>query len=135
MKEILDLFGDASGHVVNLQKCTISLIHCEGIDVEVLASYLPCRVARFPCTYLGLPLTPVAFMKADLQPLVDPVANKWAISKSSLLFQTDRLTLIKTVLTTLTIYHMSSLHIPPWVFKAITKICLSFFWRGSEETK
>lgn len=51
------------------------------------------------------------------------------------MFTTGRLSLIKTVLTTIVIYHMLSLDLPPWVFKSITKICHSFFWRGSEEAK
>lgn len=55
IKEFLALFGGTSGLKVNLQKCAISPIRCDGLNLDVLAASLPCQSAQFPCTYLGLP--------------------------------------------------------------------------------
>jgi hypothetical protein len=46
-----------------------------------------------------------------------------------------RLTLVKSVLTAIPIYHLITLQCPKWVFKAIDKIRRSFLWKGRKEIK
>lgn len=50
--------------------------------------------------------------------------------RTSTVYTTGRLSLINSVLTAITIYHMLSLELPPWLFKTITKLCPCFFWRA-----
>lgn len=54
IKEILRVFGVASGLVTNLSKCSMTPIHCQDLDMTMLQDTLPCNVVQFPCTYLGL---------------------------------------------------------------------------------
>jgi hypothetical protein len=56
-RAILSLFGDASGLITNMEKCSIPLIHCSEDDVATVLEAFLGRLAPFPCTYLGIPLT------------------------------------------------------------------------------
>jgi hypothetical protein len=53
-KEILNASGMASGLQTNLHKSCIIPIHCEDVSLLPVRDTLPCTVAEFPCTYLGL---------------------------------------------------------------------------------
>ena len=53
-KDILQIFGEASGLQTNLQKSCVIPIQCgEGI-VEEVNNTLQCNTSSFPTTYLGL---------------------------------------------------------------------------------
>lgn len=54
---ILQLFGDASGLVTNVQKSSVMPIQCSEDNMAVVQTLLPCEITRFPCKYLGLPLS------------------------------------------------------------------------------
>lgn len=47
IKEILALFGDTSGLKANLQKCAISPIRCDGLNLDVLAVPSPANRLNF----------------------------------------------------------------------------------------
>jgi len=55
--DILQLFGEASGLKINVQKSTVLPIHCMAQHLTTLQTHLPCQISKFPCTYLGVPLT------------------------------------------------------------------------------
>jgi hypothetical protein len=54
VKEILKIFGTASGLVTNVRKCSITPIQCEEQDMIVVQDSMPCNVVEFPCKYLGV---------------------------------------------------------------------------------
>jgi hypothetical protein len=54
---ILDAFGQASGLQTNLNRSCIIPIQCAEDSVEEISNTMPCRMAEFPCTYLGLPIS------------------------------------------------------------------------------
>uniref|UniRef100_A0A453MY32 Uncharacterized protein n=2 Tax=Aegilops tauschii subsp. strangulata TaxID=200361 RepID=A0A453MY32_AEGTS len=56
VKEILDLFGRASGLKVNYAKSSATVLHEEQGATEIITS-LGCSTAALPVTYLGMPLT------------------------------------------------------------------------------
>lgn len=56
-REILTLFGAASGLIVNLSKSAALPIRCSTVEMEAVCTSLACASASFPCKYLGLPLT------------------------------------------------------------------------------
>ena len=57
VREILRIFGVASGLHTNYDKCSISPIRCsDELSAEVSAA-LACPIAQFPITYLGLPFS------------------------------------------------------------------------------
>lgn len=57
IKAVLDLFGAASGLKVNLLKSSITPIHCNQQQLDMVSELLPCKVEEFPIIYLGLPLS------------------------------------------------------------------------------
>src|SRR6185312_12181132 len=56
--DILQLFGEASGLKTNVQKSTVSPIHCLEEHRALVQAHLPCQITEFPCKYLGVPLSP-----------------------------------------------------------------------------
>lgn len=56
-KDILHLFGAASGLEANIQKSSDVPIQCSVDELAVLLQeHLPCEVKELPCKHLGLPL-------------------------------------------------------------------------------
>jgi hypothetical protein len=75
-KELLRVFGEASGLVTNISKCSITPIWCSDQVVEEVQGALNCNVVNFPCKYLSLPLSHKRLTTADLLPLIDKIADK-----------------------------------------------------------
>jgi hypothetical protein len=75
-KEILNVFGRASGLQTNFQKSSIIPIHCDEDCLQPVRDTLQCNDADFPCTYLGLPLSNKKLRKSDLMPWIEKVADK-----------------------------------------------------------
>jgi hypothetical protein len=76
LKEILRIFGEATGLVANINKCSITPIHCNEQQVDMSQEIFPCNVQQFPCRYLGLPLSVKKLPKIAFQELIDKVADK-----------------------------------------------------------
>ena len=104
IKEILRLFGEASGLRTNMQKSSIVPIRCTTEQLEVVSRVMPCEVIDFPCKYLGLPLSIRKLTKADLQPIVDKIADMLPGWKAALMSTAGRAVLVKAVLTAAPVY-------------------------------
>lgn len=103
IRAILDLFTDASGLITNMDKCSISPIRCSEADVAAVLEAFPGRLAPFPCTYQGIPLTLLKPRRADEQPLIDKVAVRIPTWKAGLLNNAGRATLTKVTLSAISI--------------------------------
>jgi hypothetical protein len=57
VKEILRIFGEASGLVTNINKCSLTPIRCVEQDLSVAQDLFPCNIVDLPGKYLGLPLS------------------------------------------------------------------------------
>jgi hypothetical protein len=75
VKEILKIFGAASGLVTNIRKSSVMPIRCQDQDMEVVQTTLPCNMVEFPCKYLGLPLSIKKLSKSDFLVLIDKIAD------------------------------------------------------------
>ena len=65
-KDILQIFGEASGLQTNWQKSCVIPIQCgEGI-VEEVNNTLQCNTSSFPTTILGLPIADKKLRRGDL---------------------------------------------------------------------
>jgi hypothetical protein len=75
IKEILRIFGVASGLVTNIRKSSATPIRCQEHDLEVVQDTLPCSVVNFPCKYLGLPLSVRKLSKSEFLLLIEKIAD------------------------------------------------------------
>jgi hypothetical protein len=69
------------------------------------------------------------------QVLIDKVVGKLPNWKGKLLNKAVWLTLIKSVLTSVVIYHMTVFPLSKWAIKKIDKIRPSFLWQGNEDVR
>lgn len=97
VREILTLFGRASGLHVNYAKSSATVLHGDPTDVEMITS-LGCPIVDLPITYLGIPLTTRRPSAAQLQPLVDKVVGRLPAWKAWLMNKAGRLALVKSIL-------------------------------------
>jgi len=120
--DILHLFGKASGLVTNIQKSSVLPIRCNEENREIIQAHLPCQILDFPCTYLGLPLSVQKLTRAQIQPIIDKIANQLARWKADLLTKAGRRVLVQFVLTSTIIYLAMAIDLPTWALKAIDKV-------------
>jgi hypothetical protein len=69
-------FARASGLRTNIQKCQFTLIGCTEEQIALVQHLLLCQLVQFLCKYLCIPLSVYQPKKADLEPLVDSVADR-----------------------------------------------------------
>jgi exonuclease III len=131
---LLQLFGTAAGLRTNIQKSSISPIHCSEDDLAEVMTHFPCEIHSFPCKYLGLPLSLKKLSRAQLQPLIEKVASRLPGWKADLMSRAGRAIYVQSVLTSVLIYYATALELPPWCLKAVDKIRRNFLWRGRKET-
>ena len=133
--DILQLFGNASGLTTNLQKSSVLPIQCNEEDKIVLQDSLPCQVSEFPCKYLGVPLSPYKLTKAQAQPIIEKIADRLPSWKADLLTKAGRTILVQYVLTSMLVYILMALELPPCALKAIDKIRKGFLWKGRKDAR
>jgi hypothetical protein len=127
---IFQVFEEASGLGCNLSKCQMAPIRCTPDQILVAASAFPCQIVDFPIKYLGIPLSVKKLPRSVLQPLADKVADKLLIWQGKLMHQSGILVLIKTTLSSISIYTSISIELPPWLLKCLVKLMKAFLWSG-----
>jgi hypothetical protein len=108
---------------------------CDTINIPDIFGQFQVQHGQLPCKYLGLPLRIGRLRREDEQVLIDKVAGKLPKWKGKLLNKACRLTLIKSMLSSLVIYHMPVFPLSKWAIKKIDKIRRSFLWQGNEDAK
>jgi hypothetical protein len=117
-KNLLDIFGGASGLSCNMTKGSISPIFCEESLTQEISLVLNCQVIKLPIIYLGLLMHFKKARKEDFQALIDKIRDRLASWKTFMLTQGGRLILVQSVLSAIAIFHIMLSDPPPWVFKA-----------------
>ena len=84
-----------------------------------LQESLPCQISEFACKYLGVPLSPHKITKAQVQPIIEKIADILPSWKADLLTKAGRLILVQYVLTSMLIYILLAVELPPCDLKAI----------------
>jgi hypothetical protein len=93
---------------------------------------LSIAVTSFPCKYLGMPLSLQQLRKGDYQALLDKIDALLAAWKGNLISREGRLVLLKSVLSSMVIYMMTTHKLPAWVLEQIERKCRAWFWRGED---
>jgi hypothetical protein len=84
---------------------------------------------------LGLPLHSRHLRRVDVQPLIDKIGGRLPRWKGKLLSLAGRETLVKCVLSSQPIYHLTVFPMQKWLIKQIDKLRRSFLWKGDEPEK
>jgi hypothetical protein len=107
INNLLKVFGECSSLTVNMLKIEIFPIRCTD---EIIAEALPDftgKISSFPGKYLGLPLRTCKLRRIDVQPIIDKIGAQLPGWKGIFLSSAGRETLVKSVLTSQPIYHLT----------------------------
>lgn len=96
-------------------------------------------MTKFRCTddlgnYLGMPLIHGRLTRRDFQKLIDKVKSKLAGWKTNCLSMAGRVTLAKSVISSIPFYAMQSTRIPMSICSEIEMLQRNFIW-GPDENK
>jgi hypothetical protein len=125
---MLQLFGEASGLVVNFTKSSATLLRCDREKVAPIIEQFGCPIVDMPFTYLGIPLLLRRPTAAQLQPLVDGIASRLPTWKAGLLQRVGRLALVKSVLSAIPVHQLIAYAPPKKAIKQIISIQRGFLW-------
>lgn len=124
---VLDCFHQASGLHINMSKSKLMWISVSKDRVEHAARKIGCTILKVPFSYLG---SKVGCLMSRIQSWNEIVNNisvrlpKWKMKTLSI---GGRLTLLKSVLGSLPIYHMSLFKVPFKVLHKMESIRRNFF--------
>ena len=118
---LLLCFQAVTGLKVNIQKSEMVPIE-EVDDVHALAEILVCRIETLPMSYLGMPLGVSHNSPSIWNPILEKTEWKLAGWKKLYLFKEGRLTLLKSMLSSLPTYFLSLFTIPTYVANRIEKL-------------
>ncbi|RVW20876.1 Transposon TX1 uncharacterized 149 kDa protein [Vitis vinifera] len=126
---ILLWFEAASGLRINLDKSEIIPV---GVveEIEEMAVELGCRVGSLPSHYLGLPLGAPHKASSVWDGVEEKVRRRLARWKRQYISKGGRITLIRSVLASMPIYHMSLFRMPKSVARRLDKVQRDFLWGG-----
>lgn len=91
-----------------------------------LSNLLGCKIGALPHTYLGLPLCIAKPRVEDFVPMLKRIENR-LLGCSTLLSTGDKLTLIKSVFSSMPSFFMCTLMIPKTVVKQINSYLMNCF--------
>jgi hypothetical protein len=128
IEELLHIFGEASGLVINIAKCTVFPIRCEEIDLEEVMEGFACPIKGFPCTCLGLPLHFRALHRVEIRPIIDMMANRLPSWKGRFLTCAGRLKLVNSVLSSIPAYFLTVFHLKKWALKKLERFRECKWW-------
>ena len=133
--KILNFFGECSGLKINISKTEIFPIRMDNTVVTQLLQNFSGKICSFPGRHLGHPLHVWKLRRVEVQPLIDKIGARLLGWKGRLLSSAGRETLVKTVLSSQPIYHMTAFPEQKWLIRKIDRLRRSFLWRGETPDK
>lgn len=135
VKWILKNFEIISGLSVNFEKSCAYGINVENDLLEEIANELGCRVGSWPIPYLGVKIGGRVNGVEAWTSQVERVRGRLSRWEANSLSLGSRLTLVKSVLSSILVYNLSFLRLPKLVEKKIKSIQCQFLWGGKEGEK
>jgi len=132
LSRVLQTYSVCSGLKFNMNKTELFPIQCQPGQIEALLPHFPGKIASVPGKYLGLPLHTRNLRRIAVQPLLDKIRARLPGWKGKFLSKAGRTTLVKTVLSSQPIYHLTVFLAQRWLLKQIDKIRRGFLWKGEE---
>ena len=122
---VIDWFEVLSGLKINLEKSELIPVGRVS-NVDSLADELDCKVGSLPTTYLGLPLGAHCKSVAVWDGLEGRFRKRLASWKRQYISKDGRITLIKSMLSSMPLYFLSLLPLPRKVKLRLDKIQRDF---------
>ncbi|KAL2225769.1 UNVERIFIED_CONTAM: hypothetical protein Sindi_3096500 [Sesamum indicum] len=127
----LDRFAIWSGLKLNVQKSHLIISRsAQGLCEEMLTA-LGFQEGIFPMRYLGLPLLSSRLTIADCRPLLVKIDKRIPGWEGNALSYAGRVQIIKSVLTSLSLYWASAFILAKKVTNEIEKRLRTFLWKGT----
>jgi hypothetical protein len=127
LKNMLHDFSLSTGLRVNFHKSSMIPINVSDDTLQSLSTAFGCQTTSLPFTYLGLPLGTARPQLQDLMPLVFRLERRLT-SISHFLSQGARLQLVDFALSSMSIYFLCSLSLPPGIIKPMERILRQVLW-------
>ncbi|KAL4301914.1 hypothetical protein GQ457_10G019110 [Hibiscus cannabinus] len=133
VKRVLRIFELASGPKLNLKKSKILGVNVDEDTLKTWGFVVGCVVDSFSSSYLGLPLGANRNFVVIWEPVVSNFSKILEGWKSKLLSYGGRLTLIKSILTSLPVYFLSLFQMPASVANRLNMLMSNFMWGGNSD--
>ncbi|GJR85158.1 RNA-directed DNA polymerase, eukaryota, reverse transcriptase zinc-binding domain protein [Tanacetum coccineum] len=124
---VLECFHRASGLRINMIKSKLMGISVDISKVEQAAAKIGCVTLKTPFNYLGLKVGGLMSRLQSWNEIVESIATRLSRWKLKTLSIGGRLTLLKSVLGAIPIYHMSIFEVPMKVLQRMESIRSRFF--------
>lgn len=134
LKTILRWFELYSSLHINYLKSEIFDTILSGNELSLMASLMECHFASLPSSYLGLPLCIETPSFSLWEPVIVKFNKRLASWRGKYLSFGGRITLLKSVLSALLVYFLSTFQCPKKVIISFEKIMREFLW-GSQTEK
>ena len=127
IKLLLLAFELLSGLKINFHKSTLVPVNTPGDTCNDMAALFGCTQANMSFTYMGLPLGTTRPSVLDMTPFVCK-AERRITAAMSLMSHAGRLALINSIITSLAIYPMGTMRLPPKIVAQLDKIRRHCLW-------
>lgn len=132
IRELLRIFGIASGLVTNLSKNSTTPIRCCPDDIQAICDELPCPTTELPIKYLGLLLPMCKLPSTTLQPLRDRLRKELPTWKAGLLGKDGHLLPVWHVFSAIS-YTLMSISMDATTLKLADRTRRGFLWFGRKD--
>ncbi|XP_071695936.1 uncharacterized protein [Rutidosis leptorrhynchoides] len=132
---LLECFERTSGLKVYYNKSNLLSVGVDASDVSSLADCCGCQPGVFLFTYLGLPVGSKIKKLNDWSPVSEKCNKRLADWRARTDYFGGRLTLVKSILSSLPLYYFLLFRAPPCVLKKLECVHREFFWGGSGNNK
>jgi hypothetical protein len=131
---ILRSYQNFTGQCINYSKSKFYVSNrTSARRAQQIKQQLGCERGYWPFKYLGAPIYKGRPKIRYFNHIIEAVHKKLDGWKGKLLSKAGRMTLIKSVLTSMPIHCLSSQHIPVGVLYRIERIMANFLWAGSNQ--